>query len=83
MDCLHDYVDGSHWQPSVVCAVCSRHVRSVNEMHIDANSELPLNLDILRLNDPFIVTKCVIQCLLSEFIYECSVLDSLMCYELG
>jgi len=78
MDCLRDYVDGSCWQPGVVCAVCSRHVHSVNEMHVDANSELPLNLDILQLNDPFIVTKCVIQCLSSEFIYQCSVLDGLM-----
>jgi hypothetical protein len=78
MDCLRDYVDGSRCQPGVVCAVCSRHVCNVNEMHVDANSELPLNLDILQLNDPFIVTKCVIQCLSSEFIYECSVLDGLM-----
>ncbi|KAG2134231.1 hypothetical protein BD769DRAFT_1714369 [Suillus cothurnatus] len=83
MDCLRDYVDGSRWQPGVVCAVCSRQVCSVNELRVDANCDLPLSLDILRLTDPFIVTKCVVQSLSSEFTYECSVLDGIMLDKTG
>ncbi|KAG2107451.1 uncharacterized protein F5147DRAFT_802633, partial [Suillus discolor] len=83
MECLRDYVDGSCWRPGVVCAVCSRQVRSINELRVDADADLSLSLDLLQLNDPFITAKCVVQTLSSEFTYQCSVLNGLMLDKTG
>ncbi|KAG2150884.1 hypothetical protein DEU56DRAFT_728288, partial [Suillus clintonianus] len=83
MDCLRDYVVGSRWQPGAVCAVCSRQVRSVHELQVEADTDLPLSLELLQLNDVFITAKCVIQSLSTEFTYECSILDGLMLDKTG
>jgi hypothetical protein len=82
--CLHDYYNGTQWTLPHACAVCSREQRGV-EMYIikvENNVQIPpLNLELLLLDDPFIIQHCIIQCLSSEFIFGHQALDGLMLYK--
>jgi hypothetical protein len=82
LDCLRDYQTASGWHPRAVCAVCSQHVDTIKEVMIrnDNNDDhLPINLHLLHLTNRFIMQKCIVQRLSSDFTnYDCPALNGVM-----
>lgn len=75
-DCLNRYYEGSMWTEPPICAVCGQYQRNVKTYDLPHNGDL--ELDVLRLRDPFIIRQCVVQRLSSEFNYLSPALDGLM-----
>jgi hypothetical protein len=81
---LNEYLEGTLWTLPPPCAVCTHqiHKMSVTSFIVDStNSALPHHLDVLIINDPFIIQKCIVQCNSTEFVFGCRSLDGLMLYK--
>lgn len=71
--CLNRFHEGSKWVEPPVCAICGQYKRDVVE---SVASDLELGL--LRLTDPLLIQKCVIQRVSPIFTYVNPALDGLM-----
>jgi len=81
---LNEYLEGTLWTLPPPCAVCSRqiHETSVTSLIVDGDtSALPHHLDMLIINDPFVIQTCIVQCNLLEFTFSHKSLDGLMLYK--
>jgi hypothetical protein len=86
LDCLHRYYEGSKWIDPPVCAVCSQRQRESRTVVISANPESPpsdISLEVLRLTDPFIIRKCIVQRISVSFTFNNSFLDGAMLDKAG
>ena len=77
-ECLREYVTGTEWKPMPVCAVCSRSKHDVQVVTVDANGMSPLELEVLLITDPFIIQKCIVQGLSSQFTFGHPSIDGFM-----
>ena len=84
LQCLFDYREGTIWKQSSVCAVCSQYSEKTHEYPLCDNFEIdyPVNLEILRLNDPFI-ENCISRNNPFEFSYDHVVLNNLILEKQG
>jgi len=77
LDCLNEYMDGSKWCESPICAICSCYARDVVSVPISTNLT-PYNLELLRVSDEFIIRKCVLQGMSLCFMFGNAKIDGLM-----
>jgi ATP-dependent exoDNAse (exonuclease V) alpha subunit len=82
--CLHDYLDATKWKLPPPCAVCSRHRIDLPVQCIlfqGPRKTFPLPLDVLELNDSYILSRCVPECLPDAFVYDFFELNGIMLYK--
>jgi hypothetical protein len=59
-ECLNAYRDGTIWKTPAVCAVCFQYSEKTETLTIDEDTDCPKNLEGLRIEDEFIIRKCII-----------------------
>ena len=77
-ECLNAYRDGTIWKTPAVCAVCSQYSEKTETLTIDEHTDCPKYLEALRIEDEFIIRKCIVACNSAEFQFQNSKLDGLM-----
>ena len=77
--CMTNYFHGTCWSAGSVCAVCSRfqYQNSTSKLTVPDNLA-DLNMDLLRISDPFTILHCIVQRQSPEFLFNNSSLDGLM-----
>jgi len=80
--CLNAYMAGSQWTVPPVCAVCSQYDRDVQLFPLEDDLSL-LHLDLLSVEDEFIVRKCIVQGMSACFTFGHKSLDGLMLEKRG
>jgi hypothetical protein len=78
LSCLRQYYEGSNWTQPPVCAVCAQYQLDCELIDLSSVDFSALNLESLRIRDPFIITKCVVQPLSTSFSFNSPLLDGLM-----
>jgi len=79
--CCMDYLEGTSWERPLCCASCARRKSGMSLIDVevpDDCEELPLDMELLRLTDLFVIKSCVIQQSSPEFVFGHSLLDGLM-----
>ena len=62
MQCINEYREGMIWKTHPLCAVCGQYSVHVTTINIDEKNKSPLNLEILRLRDEFIIQQVIGHC---------------------
>ena len=76
---LHDYWVASQWKPPSLCAVCSRSAHRLNIRIYDISNTPDMldRMNMLRIQDPWAIQKCIVQQNSNEFVYG-NFLDGIM-----
>ena len=68
-ECLNAYRDGTIWKIPPVCAVCSQYSGKTETLTIEEDTECPKGLELLRIDNEFIIRQCIIACNSAEFLF--------------
>jgi len=82
-ECLNAYREGTIWKNPPICAVCGQGSLGVKVIHFGENMSPPFSLEILRINDQFIIENCILKCNSAEFIFGSCIFDGLMLDKAG
>ena len=63
---------------TAVCAVCSQYSEKTETLTIDEDTDCLKNLELLWIEEEFIIRQCIIACNSAEFQFQNSKLDGLM-----
>lgn len=78
LHCLNNYYRTSQWSEPPVCAVCAQRLHESQIFELSAGAPNKLHLEGLRLVDPFMIRKCVVQQMSARFTFGSPLIDGLM-----